>query len=134
MNKLREAEVVIASGSAVAVASRRIGVSDQTSTADGAITVPPSRLGPALGARPTPAAMFPAEGTPEEIEAQIDCARQVLAIVNAELMVSLMRDEETPGERSSFRHSGTAFSTRTGTLTAGTSETTTQTSFRMPRS
>ena len=34
-NKLREAEVVIAAGSTVAEASRRIGVSEQHSTAGG---------------------------------------------------------------------------------------------------
>ena len=39
INKLREAEVIIASGSTVAEASRRIGVSNRPSTAGGASTV-----------------------------------------------------------------------------------------------
>ena len=37
-----------------------------------------------------------AQGTPRDTEERIDCARDALAGVNAEIMVALMREEETP--------------------------------------
>ena len=42
------------------------------------------------------ASAFTALNTPEDTEERLDCAREALAGVNAEIMVALMRDEETP--------------------------------------